>query len=264
MPTKNIQLCYTETDISIKQVYSAFRRCREAGYSFRQTERSRYRLAFVVSGSAVYDDGEHTQIATANDVLFLQKGDVYTVTVTGDVPWEHIVVSFDVWDDGTPAIFPFERIHKAAHPKQFEELFGEACRLYENSNTGNALRIKGVVCHLLALLFQETQKSEPILKNKGLAAAATYAQAHYKEPLTVQQLAGISGYSVSHFSRAFSKAYGISPLTYINDLRIARAKTMLREELFTLAEIAEACGFANAYYFSRVFKQSVGVPPGKY
>jgi AraC-like DNA-binding protein len=39
---------------------------------------------------------------------------------------------------------------------------------------------------------------------------------------------------------------------------------MIRSGIFTLQEVAQSCGFRNEYYFSRVFKQYTGTPPGKY
>lgn len=257
---ENIQFAQNKNDICVKKTAGVFRRSRPKGYGFQQPNRTEYGVALVLSGSAVYDYGDCRETAVAGDVLFLQKGENYAVQVTSDTPWEHIVISFKLWED---VPLPFRRLHKATHTKQFEELFVEAVRVYEHGGVGFEWELTAAVYRILALLLQETAKSEHS-RYQGVANAAAFIDRHYKEPLQIETLAKISGYSVSHFSKLFTSLYGVSPLGYIHKVRIGRAKAMLRTEMFTLTEVAEACGFSNVYYFSRVFRKTVGVPPGKY
>jgi AraC-like DNA-binding protein len=51
---------------------------------------------------------------------------------------------------------------------------------------------------------------------------------------------------------------------YVARLKTDRAKELLSTGLYTVTEIALLCGFKNVYYFSRVFKNAVGISPGKY
>jgi len=80
----------------------------------------------------------------------------------------------------------------------------------------------------------------------------------------VEELAARSGYSASHFARQFTRVYGVSPIQYLNSIRILHAKNLLRTDQYTIAEIAQKCGFSNVYYFSRCFKQLTGIPPTKW
>ena len=74
-----------------------------------------------------------------------------------------------------------------------------------------------------------------------------------------------SGYSSDHFRRCFKEETGSTPLEYLTSLRINRAKKLLG--VFppqSVESISEECGFKDEFYFSRVFKKSVGASPSNY
>ena len=57
---------------------------------------------------------------------------------------------------------------------------------------------------------------------------------------------------------------GISPLDYVTQLRMAEACRRLMSSDETVAEVAKAVGYADPYYFSRLFRRRIGIPPGAY
>ena len=70
--------------------------------------------------------------------------------------------------------------------------------------------------------------------------------------------------SDTYFRKLFYKVFNTTPLSYINSLRIERAKALLSELNSTVDQVAQKSGFSDAKYFSTVFKKFVGVPPSKY
>ena len=73
------------------------------------------------------------------------------------------------------------------------------------------------------------------------------------------------GYHPDYFRRYFKRHTGVSPLVYLNQLRIERAKELLRlESSLSVGEIALRCGFRDPLYFSTAFKRSVGKAPLAY
>jgi ABC-type Fe3+-hydroxamate transport system substrate-binding protein/AraC-like DNA-binding protein len=91
-----------------------------------------------------------------------------------------------------------------------------------------------------------------------------HARSNYHEPLTVEELAGRAGLGRWQYSKLFKQAAGELPLEYVNRIRIERAKQLLVMTDDRLLDIASHIGFNNEYYFSRRFKQTVGVSPGQY
>ena len=80
----------------------------------------------------------------------------------------------------------------------------------------------------------------------------------------VDELAERLEVSAAHLTRVFSKKVGISPGKYITRVRIEYAKLLLQDPDATIAYVAEASGFANANYFSKVFRRETGMSPSEY
>lgn len=70
--------------------------------------------------------------------------------------------------------------------------------------------------------------------------------------------------SQEYLTRSFCKYTGITPGKYLNQVRIENAKLLLRQGRHSIQFVSDACGFANANYFARVFRGSVGVNPREY
>lgn len=74
-----------------------------------------------------------------------------------------------------------------------------------------------------------------------------------------------SGYNRDYFRRCFKKEFGVSPIEYLTDLRITKAKQLLVQEDFAgVGSVAFQCGFADSLYFSTCFKKHRGMPPLQY
>lgn len=87
----------------------------------------------------------------------------------------------------------------------------------------------------------------------------------YESDYDINPLIKETGYSKSHFHKLFHDTTGVSPIEYIHEHRIDRAKKMLLESHdYTIKEIATACGYNDVYYFSRLFRKSTGIPPSQY
>jgi AraC-like DNA-binding protein len=72
------------------------------------------------------------------------------------------------------------------------------------------------------------------------------------------------GYSYAHLCRVFRQAYGLSPLQYVNALRVERAKFLIHDTRLPFAEVARRVGFSSPAYFCRQFRRQVGQSPSAY
>ncbi len=85
------------------------------------------------------------------------------------------------------------------------------------------------------------------------------------EPLTLEQIAEFAGLSPYHFSRLFTARIGRSVMFYVRFRRLARAAARLRTEpRLKLIDLAFDCGFESQEAFTRAFRKSFGVSPGRY
>ena len=86
----------------------------------------------------------------------------------------------------------------------------------------------------------------------------------YARPLDVAELARAEHVSAGHLSRAFRRAYGESPYSYLMTRRIERAMALLRRGDLTVTEVCFAVGCSSLGTFSTRFTELVGMAPGAY
>jgi AraC family transcriptional regulator len=106
-----------------------------------------------------------------------------------------------------------------------------------------------------------------IFRTGGLAVwqakrTLAYIEANLCSKLRIREMADLVALSTSHFSRAFKRTVGSSPMAYVAVRRIERAKLMMTSTGQRLTDIALACGFADQSHLNRYFRRVVGVSPG--
>jgi AraC-like DNA-binding protein len=81
---------------------------------------------------------------------------------------------------------------------------------------------------------------------------------------TTREMAKEVFLSPSRFQAVYRKFFGVSPIEDLLDARISHAQWLLTNTAMSVGKVAEECGFASSYYFSRVFKKRVGCAPSRY
>ena len=84
---------------------------------------------------------------------------------------------------------------------------------------------------------------------------------NYTSPISLDELAYLSGRSLSSFKREFQDIYGEPPARWIREKRLSKAHEMLQSSSLSVADIAYSLGFENPTHFSRIFKQQYGTSP---
>jgi len=97
-----------------------------------------------------------------------------------------------------------------------------------------------------------------------IAETITHLEVNLEKPVNLDELASIARMSKRSFLRAFQAATGESPIAYLIQLRVNRAAALLRQDDFTITEIAFRVGFSDSNYFTRQFRQTIGVAPREY
>ena len=91
-----------------------------------------------------------------------------------------------------------------------------------------------------------------------------HIEANLASKMEIDELANVVALSRSHFSRAFKRSLGFSPMEYVVVRRVERAKAMISSTRESLAEVALACGFADQAHLNRRFREIVGISPGRW
>lgn len=129
----------------------------------------------------------------------------------------------------------------------------------------NSFALIAHIYGLLHVLFKKHVLSlERHTPDTVIRSCVAYIEEHLSTELTVAALSERFGYTAAHFSRKFKQATGLAPMLYITILRLERAREQLKHGTAGIGEIATACGFSDANYFTRRFKKHFGVPPSHY
>jgi AraC-like DNA-binding protein len=124
----------------------------------------------------------------------------------------------------------------------------------------------GLSLSLIALLARDNGPAVSMSGVGGLTArqlkiVITYLEAHLAEPISPYDLAQLLQLSTAYFHRAFKLATGAPPHMWLTQMRIRRAQELLLSRETSIAEIAQASGFASHAQFTRVFTRRVGASP---
>lgn len=105
----------------------------------------------------------------------------------------------------------------------------------------------------------------PKLKNADMIySALQYVEDHYSERFSLQDIAEYVHFSAPYFSKMFKKEMDITFTKYITNVRIEKSKQLLKHTNYPLADISAMVGFEEQSYFTRVFRTTTGISPGKY
>jgi AraC-like DNA-binding protein len=100
-------------------------------------------------------------------------------------------------------------------------------------------------------------------ETRPVARARDYLEACFADALSIDKLAAVAGLSPYHFIRVFGCQTGMPPHAYLTQVRVRRARDLLRQGL-AVADAAQAVGFFDQSHLTRHFKRRVGITPGKY
>ena len=100
--------------------------------------------------------------------------------------------------------------------------------------------------------------------NQQCATVKRYIDLHFKEALTLEQLAENAHMNKYYLSHTFKREYGTSPINYMINKRIEESKYLLAETDLSMSQIAQLLGFSSLSYFSQVFRRTQAITPMEY
>lgn len=152
---------------------------------------------------------------------------------------------------------------------QYGSLTQIAELIMQEMQTKGAFYIEKIRGLLLSLIFEiariSKDEDEPDVKYRTgvnqIQNALKYVETHYADPIRIEQLAKECHISETHFRRLFSEYIDMTPIEYVNMVRVLRACDILRSTNDSMSTVALNCGFSTVSTFDRNFKQVLGVTP---
>ncbi|NLE26210.1 MAG: response regulator [Clostridiaceae bacterium] len=107
-----------------------------------------------------------------------------------------------------------------------------------------------------------------IYNNRGIKLimqrAMEFIDENYNEQISLNEIAEHTFVSTYYISRLFKKELGKNFVDYLNEIRITKAKELLKDLRFKTYEVAELVGISDAHYFSKLFKKYENITPSEY
>lgn len=246
-------------------------------------------IIVMTAGHAVFHiDGKPFE-AERGDVLIVPAGGLHVgySAVDGDVEYVSIVFnasllrSYAAHDPAhaqfiSPYLegdvhFPVKLDRSDENSAPYLALLQQAIQEFKAKELAYELTVKTYLYLLFTLLSRRylpeaRPHKAPALNSRHTDRFKTllnFMEAHYAEPITVEQAAKLVNLNPFHFCKTFKKATGATFIEYMNLLRMNEAERLLKETDLTVTEIADAVGCGNANYFTKRFKQVKGLAPSQ-
>jgi AraC-like DNA-binding protein len=164
----------------------------------------------------------------------------------------------------------FARRYRLRDPRRYRESFEAILQALQSPVPTRDWAVLATVLQWLLVLLEETgaplapQPAAGDAVLERLLFAQAWANARLHAVITLPDWARAAGWHPVHFARVFKQQTGLNPIRWLEARRMAAARQYLSSTSQTIGEIAAAVGYADPFYFSRVFRKYYGQSPRQY
>ena len=229
-------------------------------------------LFYCVQGKGYYTLDGHTFTLNPNQYVIVPATDkplvywsdtedpwsIYWVHFTSDA-LQAFIRAYHIVPEQGPQYIP----HNEKGIRIWEEMYENLSRGYSPENLMNT---NLCLYHLIAtFVFSQQQNQNSSSPEKAIIRETIdYMKNNLDKTIRIEDFADLNKYSVSHFSKLFRLTTGMSPIEYFIHLKMQKACQLLYTEDSRVKQIAALLGYADPYYFSRLFKKYMNTSPETY
>lgn len=248
-----------ENNLVISKIYSVFEgEFNPSIFEKKNTGRHCDGFIYYLSGKAEYIFDDYSFIVDSKCFFYLAKDSIYKINVLEKTKF--ICVDFDFCTCGIEQkSCVFQNV-----PVDIKQDFLKTFYVWNKRSIWYEPQALSIIYKIYVQAIKSENK-EYVKKNEIFSEISSVIFEHYTESdFSVGNLATYMGLSEVHLRRIFKAAINISPNKYINLLRLEKAKNMLTTSNYSISEIALSVGYSDPYYFSRLFKNELGISPSEY
>lgn len=222
-----------------------------------------YRLYYIIEGEGILQSGNQTEKLNKGDLLLIHPDINFSIEHNNSL--KYLYMSFiggkaNYIIDKLKLVRPYSLMKNYNHleelwlssvsiPKSFAEMQYEAVLLFSFSEIAKRNFIEDNTSNKLTPIAEIQKYIDNNICNSALS---------------LETIAKDLKYNPKYISALFKKEIGIGISKYITTLRIQHACTLIDEGFTSINYIAEKCGYKEAYYFSKVFKEKMNITPKNY
>ena len=257
---------------------------RSSGYSMSSFHfHKKYEIYYQLSGTRKYFIEDSAYFVNVGNVVLIDQSEIHKASSVHDEPHARVVINFSeelivpvarcfpdvdllaLFHSGQK-VLPLDMRARA----QAEEILVRLVAAGTVETPAAVAMRRLLLCELLIFLTEwratqsKAERDAARISNKTIDAVAGYVSAHYREKLTLDELAGRFHLSRCYLSRLFKQTTNIGVMEYVNSVRLRAAKDLLENTALPVSGIAQEVGYATPGHFTRMFRIGTGLAPMEY
>ncbi|MBO4769237.1 MAG: AraC family transcriptional regulator [Clostridia bacterium] len=237
-------------------------------YTYGPAVRKTWIIHYVTRGKGIYSVG-HKSYRIGENMAFLIPPGISTVySADKDDPWEYYFFSFSgamaeeiVKRTGFAGDYAIE-ISDGRIPAIIRETAETVKNGIDNPDVYGCQKLFELIKIFIDSGGDSYKRSTFV--NSYVASAMRYMEANYAQPMSIDTVADHIGINRSYLCRLFRSEINITPMEYLNDIRIQNSKQLLVTTSIPVTEVGNAVGISTQSAFYRLFSEKYGITPGKY
>lgn len=218
-----------------------------------------------VQSTATYIINDIAYTVKAGDIVYIPKSNYRCACTDSKKPIHCYAFNFQIdFMDGESIALPFPAVFHVGNDDYLISLFKQFNYAWLEKSKGYILKCRAIFMlilhHLMSIIFKNDTLS---FSNKRIEKVKTYILGHYQTKTDMDQLASVVNINPVYLGAYFKKSTCYSIKEYITRIRINKAYDLLSTGEYSVSEIAYKCGFDDLFYFSKVFKKIIGMPPSQ-
>lgn len=206
------------------------------------------RLLLVVKGTVRFTENGKSHAVNKGEYYILRKNFFYAGQPSGKASAFFLVEFQGHWAEQEPGVKQQGSFH--------QELIAAAEKLVAATDAGATYPEKAALFSAFVSLLPLSRPVPTTAQN-----IASYLEQHLPEPFSLETLSDHFEFSKNHIINLFKKEYDVTPLAYLQHIRLSEAKKMVEADTVSLAQVAATCGFPTYSHFYRSFHKAYHTSP---
>lgn len=227
------------------------------------------KLYYIVDGEGWLKIGESEIYPKSGQMVLMPAGVLQSYSAISDTPfskyWCHFVAK--IGDVNLFSIIHSGYCIDVADTEKMKGLFETLINSNSSEALPDQLRARSALLEILAFFLENAEWSISEKHGSGwdkIAPVIKYIENHISEDISLRYLAEMAHLHPNYFIRFFKAQTGMSPIQYINKIRLDRAKELLIFSGYNVTEAARQTGFNDIVHFSKLFKSHTGFSPSEF
>jgi AraC-like DNA-binding protein len=215
-----------------------------------------HHILWVTQGEGLFHFAGEPRHIGAGYGVFMNKDCPHAYTKSG----ETFATSW-VTFQGAEDLLTFYRMNRFKVFK-LPAFWKECCAQLSNlCEKGSTVAARSAACYSWLIELLETLEASDV---SVFSRVRLYLENNFDKPLTLDEIAEVSGMDKFALCRYYAKERGMSVMSHLKQIRVTKAKQFLKFTVCSVAEIGEMCGFESPSYFGKIFKEETHMTPREY